>query len=66
MGPAQQGYYQAEPYHAPYQEAKASRPVTIDDVVMKTGITLGVLTISAIVSYFLVSGNLALAMPAHP
>jgi uncharacterized YccA/Bax inhibitor family protein len=63
VGPAQQGYYQADPYRAPYQEAKASRPVTIDDVVTKTGITLGVLTITAIVSYFLVSANLALAMP---
>jgi uncharacterized YccA/Bax inhibitor family protein len=63
VAPAQQGYYQADPYSAPYQEAKATRPVTIDDVVTKTGITLGVLTVSAIVSYFLVQGNLALAMP---
>jgi uncharacterized YccA/Bax inhibitor family protein len=61
--PTQQGYYQADPYTAPYQEARASRPVTIDDVVTKTGITLGVLTISAIVSYFLVASNVALAMP---
>ena len=61
--PTQQGYYQADPYTAPYQEARASRPVTIDDVVTKTGITLGVLTISAIVSYFLVTSNVALAMP---
>ncbi|HZC53423.1 MAG TPA: Bax inhibitor-1/YccA family protein [Mycobacterium sp.] len=59
----QQGYYQADPYAAPYQEAKVSRPVTIDDVVTKTGITLGVLTVSAIVSYFLVASNVALAMP---
>ena len=64
-GPAQvqQGYYQADPYVAPYQEAKVSRPVTIDDVVTKTGITLGVLTVAAIVSYFLVASNVALAMP---
>jgi uncharacterized YccA/Bax inhibitor family protein len=61
--PTQQGYYQADPYTAPYQEVRASRPVTIDDVVTKTGITLGVLTISAIVSYFLVASNVALAMP---
>jgi uncharacterized YccA/Bax inhibitor family protein len=61
--PIQQGYYQADPYSAPYQEARATRPVTIDEVVMKTGITLGVLTVSAIVSYFLVASNLALAMP---
>src|ERR1700756_416664 len=59
----QQGYYQADPYVAPYQEAKVSRPVTIDDVVTKTGITLGVLTVAAIVSYFLVASNFALAMP---
>ena len=65
--PTQQGYYQADPYQAPYpapyQEAKASRPMTVDDVVTKTGITLGVLTVAAIVSYFLVAQNLALAMP---
>lgn len=60
----QQGYYQGDPYTAaPYQEAKVARPVTIDDVVTKTGITLGVLTVAAIVSYFLVASNLALAMP---
>ncbi|HSS25285.1 MAG TPA: Bax inhibitor-1/YccA family protein [Mycobacterium sp.] len=59
----QQGYYQADPYVAPYQEAKVSRPVTIDDVVTKTGITLAVLTAAAIVSYFLVESNHALAMP---
>jgi len=59
--------YQADPYAAPYQapyrEAKASRPLTIDDVVTKTGITLAVLAASAIVSYFLVAANSALAMP---
>lgn len=59
----QQGYYQADPYRTPYQEVKASRPVTIDDVVTKTGITLAVLSAAAIVSYFLVSANGALAMP---
>jgi uncharacterized YccA/Bax inhibitor family protein len=62
--PMQQGYYQADPYAAaPYKEARAARPVTIDDVVTKTGITLGVLTVAAIVSYFLVARDLALAMP---
>ena len=64
----QQGYYQADPYMAPYQEApyreaKVSRPVTIDDVVTKTGITLGVLTAAAVVSFYLVTSNLALALP---
>jgi uncharacterized YccA/Bax inhibitor family protein len=66
--PPMQGYgYGADPYAAPYaapyQEAKASRPLTIDDVVTKTGITLAVLAISAVVSYFLVARDVALAMP---
>jgi uncharacterized YccA/Bax inhibitor family protein len=60
---AAQGYYPADPYVAPYQDTRASRPLTIDDVVTKTGITLAVLTGTAIVSYFLVASNLALAMP---
>ncbi|MCV7381913.1 hypothetical protein BST11_23955 [Mycobacterium alsense] len=64
---AAQGYHQADPYAAaPYQEARevsATRPLTIDDVVTKTGITLAVLTAAAVVSYFLVASNLALAMP---
>ncbi|OBG72511.1 hypothetical protein A5714_01120 [Mycobacterium sp. E2462] len=55
--------YQTNPYAAPYQETRASRPLTIDDVVTKTGITLAVLAASAVVSYFLVTANLALAMP---
>jgi uncharacterized YccA/Bax inhibitor family protein len=59
------GYYQADPYQqAPYQQAaRPSRPLTIDDVVTKTGITLAVLSATAVVSYFLVASNLALAMP---
>jgi uncharacterized YccA/Bax inhibitor family protein len=52
----------AEPY-IDRRQTGVSRPLTIDDVVTKTGITLGVLTVAAIVSYFLVSANLALAMP---
>ncbi|GFG74921.1 Bax inhibitor-1/YccA family protein [Mycobacterium botniense] len=54
--------YQANPY-APYREAKVTRPLTIDDVVTKTGVTLAVLSAAAVVSYFMVSANLALAMP---
>ena len=55
---------QAEPYTTqPYSDQKASRPLTIDDVVTKTGITLAVLTAVAAVSYFLVQGNAGLAMP---
>jgi uncharacterized YccA/Bax inhibitor family protein len=54
-----QGYDQ---YTVPPQTG-VSRPLTIDDVVMKTGMTLGVLTVVAAVSYFLVAGNPGLAMP---
>jgi uncharacterized YccA/Bax inhibitor family protein len=56
----------ADPYVTQYPEQRqtgVSRPLTIDDVVTKTGITLGVLTAVAIVSYFLVAQNLALAAP---
>jgi uncharacterized YccA/Bax inhibitor family protein len=60
---AQQMGYQAQPY-APYPpQTGVSRPLTIDDVVTKTGITLGVLSVVAAVSYFLVGGNPGLAMP---
>ena len=56
----------ADPYVTQYPDQRqtgVSRPLTIDDVVTKTGITLGVLTAVAIVSYFLVAQNLALAAP---
>ena len=62
-GAASMPAYQANPYAAPYQEATASRPLTIDDVVTKTGLTLAVLTAAAVVSYFLVSSSVGLAMP---
>ena len=55
-----QGY---EPYLDQRQQRGVSRPLTIDDVVTKTGITLGVLSVVAVISYFMVSSNLALAMP---
>ncbi|MBV9721942.1 MAG: Bax inhibitor-1/YccA family protein, partial [Mycobacterium sp.] len=63
-GAATQYGHEADPY-APYvdQRAGVSRPLTIDDVVTKTGITLAVLSAVAAVSYFLVEGNLALAGP---
>src|ERR1700754_4495474 len=56
----------ADPYAGAYpdqRQAGVSRPLTIDDVVTKTGITLGVLTAVAVASYFLVAQNIALAMP---
>jgi uncharacterized YccA/Bax inhibitor family protein len=54
-----QGY---EPY-IDQRQVGVSRPMTIDDVVTKTGITLAVLSVVAVVSYFLVAGNNALAAP---
>ena len=56
----------ADPYVTQYpdqQQTGVARPLTIDDVVTKTGITLGLLTAVAVVSYFLVSMNNALMMP---
>ncbi|OBF19982.1 Bax inhibitor-1/YccA family protein [Mycobacterium sp. ACS4331] len=53
-----QGY---EPYIE--EQRGVSRPLTIDDVVTKTGITLAVLSAVAVVSYFLVAGNNGLALP---
>lgn len=54
--------YQADPTVSQYQR-EVTRPLTIDDVVTKTGITLGVLSVAAIVSYFMVAANQALAGP---
>jgi uncharacterized YccA/Bax inhibitor family protein len=62
-GAAQQVGYQTEPYSTRAPQTGVSRPLTIDDVVTKTGITLGVLSVVAVISYFLVSSNVALAMP---
>jgi uncharacterized YccA/Bax inhibitor family protein len=56
----------AQPYVTQYPDQRqtgVARPLTIDDVVTKTGITLAVLTAVAVVSYFLVAQNLALATP---
>jgi uncharacterized YccA/Bax inhibitor family protein len=52
-----------QPYLDQQQQRGVSRPMTIDDVVTKTGITLGVLSVVAVISYFLVAGNVALATP---
>jgi uncharacterized YccA/Bax inhibitor family protein len=62
-GATQQLGYQTEPYSTRAPQAGVSRPMTIDDVVTKTGITLGVLTVVAAISYFIVGGNPGLAMP---
>ncbi|MFM9034797.1 MAG: Bax inhibitor-1/YccA family protein [Mycobacterium sp.] len=60
---AQQMVHQTQPYAGYPPQTGVSRPLTIDDVVTKTGITLGVLSVAAVISYFMVSANLALAMP---
>ncbi len=62
-GATQAVAYQAEPYAGYPPQTGVSRPLTIDDVVTKTGITLGMLTVVAAVSYVLVGGNPGLAMP---
>ncbi|MFF0491509.1 Bax inhibitor-1/YccA family protein [Nocardia sp. NPDC003482] len=65
-GAGQFGQYGQQPYgyeqqQQPYQAAPAARPMTIDDVVTKTGITLGVVTVAAVLSYGLTAANHALA-----
>ncbi|MGC4934259.1 Bax inhibitor-1/YccA family protein [Gordonia sp. DT30] len=54
-------YGQQVPPYTQQPAPAATRQLTIDDVVTKTAITLGVLTVSAIVSYFLSSANPAIA-----
>ncbi|MDA2892681.1 Bax inhibitor-1/YccA family protein [Mycolicibacterium sp. BiH015] len=57
----------ADPYVAQQypdqQQAGVSRPLTIDDVVTRTGITLAVVTAVAAVSYFMVDANQGLVFP---
>ncbi|WP_405160920.1 Bax inhibitor-1/YccA family protein [Nocardia sp. NBC_01499] len=45
----------------PYQQPTDTRAMTIDDVVTKTAVTLGVLALSAIISYGLTNANHSLA-----
>jgi uncharacterized YccA/Bax inhibitor family protein len=56
----------AQPYVTQYPDQRqtgVARPLTIDDVVTKTGITLAVVTVIGVLSYFLVSQNPGLMMP---
>ena len=56
----------ADPYTAQYpdqQQKGVARPLTIDDVVTKTGLTLAVVTVLGVLSYFMVSMNTNLMMP---
>ncbi|MEC3951965.1 Bax inhibitor-1/YccA family protein [Nocardia sp. CDC153] len=50
-------------YQQPYQQpaVPTTRPMTIDDVVQKTGITLGVVSLAAVVSYALTAANHGMA-----
>jgi uncharacterized YccA/Bax inhibitor family protein len=52
----------ADPYVTDQRQAGVARPMTIDDVVTKTGITLAVVTLVGIISYFLV----AQGAPTYP
>ena len=62
-GAAQRVGNQTEPYTTRAPQTGVSRPMTIDDVVTKTGITLGVLSVVGVISYLMVSANVGLAMP---
>ncbi|MGE0215091.1 Bax inhibitor-1/YccA family protein [Mycolicibacterium sp.] len=56
---------QADPYATQYPDQLqrgVSRPLTIDDVVTKTGITLAVLSAVAVVTYFFASVNPQMAL----
>lgn len=63
-GGAQMAQEYGQHYGAPEQyQQTTQRAMTIDDVVTKTAITLGVLTVSAIISFVMVTNNEALAAP---
>jgi uncharacterized YccA/Bax inhibitor family protein len=55
-----QGYQQSPNYGA--SAGKSDRPMTIDDVVTKTGITLAVIVVLAAVNFFIGTSNPSLAM----
>ncbi|WP_026118581.1 Bax inhibitor-1/YccA family protein [Nocardiopsis salina] len=56
QGHPQQGYPAAPP------QAAGTAPMTIDDVVVRTGMSLGVVVLLAVVNYFTFQGNPGLAM----
>jgi len=53
----------ADPYVTDQRQAGVARPMTIDDVVTKTGITLAVLTAVAVATYVFAGINPGLALP---
>lgn len=66
-GAAQATQQFGQPQHAPadpWARPTDQRSMTIDDVVTKTGITLGVLAVTALISYVLVNSNTGLALPS--
>ncbi|MBD8506183.1 Bax inhibitor-1/YccA family protein [Hoyosella sp. G463] len=61
-GGAQAAYQHGQTqYRDQYQPATPDRAMTVDDVVTKTGATLGVLVATAVLSFFLTSSNPGLA-----
>ncbi|EFV12733.1 Bax inhibitor-1/YccA family protein [Segniliparus rugosus] len=64
QGGAQAGAYQygqqQAPYNYQYQAPSATRTLSVDDVVAKTATSFGVLTITAVLSYFLTISSPAL------
>lgn len=62
-GAAQMSQQFGQPQVDPWARPTDQRTMTIDDVVTKTGMTLGVLAISALISYVLVNSNVSLAAP---
>ncbi|UGQ57401.1 Bax inhibitor-1/YccA family protein [Rhodococcus pyridinivorans] len=62
-GAAQATQQFGQPQTDPWARPTDQRTMTIDDVVTKTGITLGVLAVSALISYVLVNSNVGLAAP---
>lgn len=59
----QPGYDMDAYGEGPLGGARADRPITIDDVVSKTSITLGVIAAVAVAAYFLVLSSPGLALP---
>ena len=61
QGAMMAGQQQIDPQQ--YAGTKVDRPITVDDVVTKTAMTLGVLIAVAVVAFFAVSNNPGLALP---
>lgn len=59
---AQPGYGQPEAGYPAGGADADSRPMTIDDVVVRTGMTLGVVVVFAVINYFLYASNPGMAM----